>query len=100
MTENTEPPFHDADEAHLYEAFPDDEAAVEVEDLQLDWEWERFDEKATHFVLSKKREGPIHDAVVARTTINLDTSELYEEYRIILGEAVPDLLGPLPLPKG
>eukprot|EP00975_Prorocentrum_lima_P027296 5735486-Prorocentrum_lima.AAC.1 len=59
-----------------------------------------FDEKVTSFVLPKKREGPIFEAVVARTTINLDTTELYEEYRIVLGSSVPDLLCPLPLPDG
>eukprot|EP00975_Prorocentrum_lima_P008026 1716375-Prorocentrum_lima.AAC.1 len=45
-------PFHDADEAHLYGGFSDLEAD---EDLppeprsDLDWEWERFDEKAKNF---------------------------------------------------
>eukprot|EP00975_Prorocentrum_lima_P011969 2542680-Prorocentrum_lima.AAC.1 len=59
-----------------------------------------FRREGKNFVLSKKREGPVVEAVVARTTINLDTEELYEEYRIVLGCAVPDLLGPLPLNEG
>eukprot|EP00975_Prorocentrum_lima_P016852 3571319-Prorocentrum_lima.AAC.1 len=47
-----EVPFHDADEATLYGGFSDlevDEDLPPEPRSDLDWEWERFDEKAKNF---------------------------------------------------
>ncbi len=60
--------------------------------------WERSDKRATHFVLDKPNDGPAPSSVLARTTQNhLDTGELFEDRRVVLGEATADLLGPLPI---
>eukprot|EP00975_Prorocentrum_lima_P026694 5612045-Prorocentrum_lima.AAC.1 len=51
-------PFHDADEAGLYGGFSDLQAEEDFPpgpSPELDWGWERFDERATNFVLSKTR---------------------------------------------
>eukprot|EP00975_Prorocentrum_lima_P055572 11651675-Prorocentrum_lima.AAC.1 len=58
--------------------------------------WQRVDLCATTFQLTKEG-GPPLESIVARSTINVDTGETFENERIILNESYEDLTMALPI---
>ncbi len=58
--------------------------------------WSRVDNGATHFVLTRAKTGPLPEAVLARTTQDLDSGDIIEDRALIYGRPDDEVFRKVP----